>query len=387
MIILNQKKGLGDILGESLAQGFGGGLDYLFEHKYGQLRDKYEQEKQEKQYKKNLSDLISSGYSEPEANKLLTLARIDPRLAASSMKPGVTAINPQQQAQGLSGLGFKPEEAQAISQLDPKLQLEVVKRKLMEPGNQAYASALSSILGGSQAPQNIGALNQQQVTKLAELGLAQQRELARERRHTQQFNIKDLREQQKLALGKEKDVIKNNMPYIKQLNKAAGNAEDIQFIAAEMLELLNTGKVGSGITGAFTPGVLQSSESQRFEQLSNELATKLAGQSGVATNQKIKLAQSIKPNLSVRRDVQQKGLQSILEQTQRVLSERDLANSVIEASKGKQPENLQGVIKKQLKNQEIISKLPNAQEYLDDTIIEIGGKKFIKSNNTWKEIK
>ena len=55
-----------------------------------------------------------------------------------------------QRSQGLQALGIP--DAEKIAQLDPKILEMVVKQKLEEPNQMAYANALSSLLGGEQQP-------------------------------------------------------------------------------------------------------------------------------------------------------------------------------------------------------------------------------------------
>jgi hypothetical protein len=50
----------------------------------------------------------------------------------------------QKQSSGLQALGFDPEKARQITQLDPKIQLEVIKQHLAEPKRQAQEAFLQS---------------------------------------------------------------------------------------------------------------------------------------------------------------------------------------------------------------------------------------------------
>lgn len=57
---------------------------------------------------------------------------------------------------GLQSLGFSPEESRSLSGLDPLIQREIIKQKLVAPQQEAYAQALQSILGGNSfAPQQM----------------------------------------------------------------------------------------------------------------------------------------------------------------------------------------------------------------------------------------
>lgn len=66
----------------------------------------------------------------------------------------------QSTMQGLQAIGYNPQQAAQLSNLDPQSLQQVVKQKLAEPGERAYANALGSILG--EQPQNIAPIAQQQ---------------------------------------------------------------------------------------------------------------------------------------------------------------------------------------------------------------------------------
>lgn len=95
----------------------------------------------------------------------------------------------QQSIPGLQALGFAPQEASALSMLDPVLQREVIKQRVQAPQQQAFAQALSGMLGMQpsqessllqqppiSAQQQIASavLKPQQALQLAQLGLQQQ---------------------------------------------------------------------------------------------------------------------------------------------------------------------------------------------------------------------
>lgn len=141
--ILPSQQDFASELGTGLGQGFGTGLQYLFQDKLNQLQ---------------------------KARQI------------------------QQQLPYFQSLGYSPEEATALLQSDPKVQQEAIKRKLLQPQEQAYGSALQQLLGGGQQQGAEGqagqqmpnlaetGLNSQQATKLAELGLKQQETKSRENR-------------------------------------------------------------------------------------------------------------------------------------------------------------------------------------------------------------
>ncbi|HTJ49058.1 MAG TPA: hypothetical protein VL443_06345 [Cyclobacteriaceae bacterium] len=66
----------------------------------------------------------------------------------------LNAIQEQKQRQqtmtGLQALGYNAQQAAQLAHLDPQSLQQVVKQKLAEPGEQAYAQALGSLLGNQQ---------------------------------------------------------------------------------------------------------------------------------------------------------------------------------------------------------------------------------------------
>jgi len=107
---------------------------------------------------------------------------------------------------GLEALGFAPEQAQALSGLDPKILETIVKQKAAEPSQMAFSQGLASILGGAPAQEGgatapgIGTtpINQQQAIKLAELGIKKgevaERKMAGRYKATKEFRDKALKE-------------------------------------------------------------------------------------------------------------------------------------------------------------------------------------------------
>lgn len=82
---------------------------------------------------------------------------------------------------GLEALGFAPEQATALSGLDPKILETIVKQKAAEPSQMAFSQGLSALLGTTPTQEGEGTpgvpgigqvpLNAQQATKLAELSM------------------------------------------------------------------------------------------------------------------------------------------------------------------------------------------------------------------------
>lgn len=76
------------------------------------------------------------------------------QLASHKMQQIQRGYQSQRTAKGLQALGFSPEQASSYSHLDPHILDLVVRQRLQEPSQQAFAQGLQSILGG--APQEPG---------------------------------------------------------------------------------------------------------------------------------------------------------------------------------------------------------------------------------------
>ena len=77
-------------------------------------------------------------------------------LAQKKLQDALQARKKSESLSGLKSLGFDADQAEQLSGLDPFIQREIIKQKLAAPQQQAYAQALSSLLGGQemgQAPQ------------------------------------------------------------------------------------------------------------------------------------------------------------------------------------------------------------------------------------------
>lgn len=174
---------------------------------------------------KNLGDALGSGIQ--QALGMLAQQKLQNMLRT-------------QGAPGLEGLGFSPEQAQNVSLLDPMVQREVVKQRVQAPQQQAFAQALSGILGEQQpaeslaglaseeqqmlpqvatsetkfSPQMPTNLTAQQATQLAQVGLKKQAMGQRERLAGQKMT-----EQREMAYKKDIDeAVKQRAKLDKQIN-------------------------------------------------------------------------------------------------------------------------------------------------------------------------
>jgi DNA-binding protein H-NS len=125
-------------------------------------------------------------------------------------------------ASGLQALGAPAE----LANLPENLQQVVLKQFLQQPGQNAYASALSSLLGAGQSESkdvpNLQGLNQQQASELTKIGLQKQKATAQE---------KQFEEKQKQARLKEFNA--ETREYRQTIKKAGrANRDDLRELDA-----------------------------------------------------------------------------------------------------------------------------------------------------------
>lgn len=188
---------------------------------------------------------------------------------------------------------------------------------------------------------------------------------------------------------------KKASPFIKGLEEDTDMATKIKDLISEGLNILETGKSASGISGEFArraPSSFSSDETRRLMSVYNKLVLLEAdSMKGRPTDYKIRLAQSLKPEISEKRSTQISKLKDMLKRAEKVLLQEKAYNDVLEEHKGEIPDNLKKLVKKrahELGKQSEKDKvsLPPIEEFSDDTIIEISGKKFQKTLDKWTEI-
>lgn len=330
----------------------------------------------------------------------LKLGDIQQQQARQRQIPGLQALFPN----------YNPQQLESLAAQDPGLLRELYKNQARQPGEEAYAQSLASILGGS-APNQLAQglsnprLNAEQATKLAQIALQkQQNEEARKIREAQfaessklkreQFETARSQKQEQQQATAQTKVDLSNKPYLTMLQKGEDLGRNIVSIADQMQALLDTGKVFSGVKGKFTPRIAQNTETQQFESLSNDLASLVASNSGVATNFKIKFAQERKPNLAQKPPTQKALVQKIRQEGQNVLDRAEARDRLIEGNEGKQPENIQSLINKTVKLQQkpqqlkqIPLNLPDASNLPDGKVAKnktSGKVEFVVEGGQWR---
>lgn len=367
--------------GAGLSSGLGAVFQQLAQQKLGQMQQR------------ETSAVLQKGLgiNADQANLLASMPQLIPAYLGGLGQFGQQQQAPEQQAQvtpeqapqqimqraPLSQQGIKAGVSQLLAgeEQQPSALQQAVLRGLSPAQQQEFAaraqgsqlfpqqSALQQVLGrgiaqqlqpqiGQQAPQQ-APITPQQVAIQQAPAVSQQSTVQeptfrdilaaggslRER----QQRLKEQESKARIEIKKQKQIDTANEPFLKNLNKAVPVAEEMTEKATEMLNLLNTGKVATGIRGVFgsaTRGLILNSESQRFLALSNDIASLLASNSGVATNFKIKFAQERKPNLVQKSETQMALTKDILKQADKVLMRDKITRDLIEKNNSNQPANL-----------------------------------------------
>ncbi len=143
-----------------------------------------------------------------------------------------------------------------------------------------------------------------------------------------------------------------NAPVLKQIEERAIPARNISNIASELTDLLNTGKVITGIKGRFTPKELQTEEGQEFLAKINELVLQKAQLGkGVPTKLRLSLEQLSKPDVWQKPQAIKKLLSDIQNQPeiQRDIASDQARQEIIQEVGENQPKNIKALIEKRTK--------------------------------------
>jgi hypothetical protein len=360
--------------GERIGSALGEGLTALANFKIGQLQ----QRKALSRLQSGLTPIFGSERAEALSNLPESILR--PLVQEELAKPREAEAR-QRLESGLSEL-FGTEKAKTYANLPKEVLNPIVKQKVSEPTQAAFANALAQVNQGQ--PPVVEGLNPQQAFQVNQA--YQQKIQADETRKLREETAKAnaLSKQAAETSKRQAQINTANKPYIERLAKGVTLAENIKDKATKMLDLLDTGKVASGLAG-YTPNVLQTSETQQFDALANELATIIAGNSGVATNFKIKTAQSYKPNVTQRPETQRALINDLIRKSNEVLLREKIKNDLINKNEGEQPKNLETQINNKLKTYEALG---NPEDAGEGAIIRNKKTKevFTVSDGQWREI-
>jgi len=266
----------------------------------------------------------------------------------------INSLRPQDQMAALQWLGAASgPQGQQISQ-----NLQPVQRNIQELATEqqpAYSPAEQSAflqqLGGLP---NRSQFNPQQPQQPLPQNLVQQRNLADQLKQQQEQQAlaqrAQLQQAQQQQMAQQQQQLQQQAPQKPTLRAAlasggraggfAGAPQNVKLTKAqegyvkgyetsqeairildEMEELWNTGKVANGDEWqGFAPYSFQNEESQRFADLAAQLAGMEAQQLGIPTNAKLKYAESLKPTLNKKKNVQLEGIKRFRRQAEEKLN-------------------------------------------------------------------
>lgn len=206
----------------------------------------------------------------------------------------------------------------------------------------------------------------------------EKQQLAREKH---ELALQSAREKQELAQkeyksGLQSKIVKANKPYNDALEKKNAAATEILHKAEQMMELLQTGEVSSGWSGALLPARALGSESERFANLSDDVASALTSlQSGVQTISKIRFNQNRKPNLGQSREAQLIRTEDLIDDAANIFLEEDIKNWLIDQNNNEEPAHLSKEVNRIFGKAKIPPVLPGDED----------GKKLKKNGITWEK--
>ena len=252
----------------------------------------------------------------------------------------------------LLNAGYSPEDISIIQAgLSPQ-QLQIMQSLTPDETNQTPENMIAS-MGQSQGrePNNISSLLGQGQNNLPQPLMGNQQPQIQQPQQPTSPTQQPKSFAQRFSKGgpsgngttaqKQSLIDRSNANYNKNQSKGYEIAQQTTEILDNMEELLNTGKVASGIKGRVLPEWLQTDETQLFDKYSNTLAGLLAQQYGVPTAMKIKFSQSQKPNISQNAGTQRELIKRLRQEAERPLLMNEIKEQLIAENGYQQPENLE----------------------------------------------
>lgn len=327
-------------------------------------------------------------------------------LAQNKMQQMAQKQQQAQLGQALQALGLPAE----LASLPESVQSTFIKQKLQEPQNQAYAQALQGILGGGEtsglglgglsapsgipglqagsqlsgglmAPQQssggfnmpqLGGLNQQQATKLAELGLGERRTARKEAFAERQLAAKEKQSAFKETKKERSDII-----------TGAKSAKDDNTRLDRMEELNKKGKLDSPHyinllkKAGFDYPALLKPDSQEFQKLSIDFLknAKDAFGSRISNFEADTFLKSI-PSLTQSKEGRERVIRNLKLMNEGKLARAQALKEVVRASSGIPPLDLAEQVEEHAapKLEDLAEKFRRGEESEKPESLELGSK-------------
>lgn len=283
------------------------------------------------------------------------------QLAQNKMDALVQKKQQQSTLAGLQSLGFDDQEAAQIAGLDPMIQREIVKQKLLEPSQQAYAQAINQILG-IQDPSSLYQQSQgiQEETITAEEKLSPTGQVVEKKIQEKPSLIKPgLNQQQvtelaKLALKKEKaskdeiaERFKATQPYREKILEGARSARQDLKDLDRLEELQTEGKLDTpGYSeflkrAGFDIASLRNPASEEFQKIeANFLRNAKQYFGGRISNYEVEQFLKTIPNLSMSNEGRKRVIANLKYVTRAALEYNNALKEVIAENRGIPPFDL-----------------------------------------------
>lgn len=245
----------------------------------------------------NLSELLGTGLGTALGTGLQSLAAQNlQNMLAGKKRSSVTA--------GLESLGFAPDQAAALSGLDPASLREVIKYQQQAPREQAFAEALSGLLGSgtqqegpvsvlgeagkqvSPVTKALPRLSEQQALKLAELQLKKEEMTKKEAQELKKLE----REKEKEKKAEQHIINKETQQLYDELNKEYKSALNNDKRLDRIEKLTKEGNLGipifNSLLKAVSKGImgvgldltsLMTTDAQELEKLSTDFVREAKG--------------------------------------------------------------------------------------------------------------
>jgi len=380
----------------SLSGGFGYSLGQGFSKGFNSVLQQHLEDMSLVRSEK-MRQLLEEERAQRQADKLRPILQ---KAGLQEYLADVASVNP-----GLANQILKSENQRAMGVQEGEL-----FRKLMGGSGGSEPSELAAALGpagmGQATPTNLKPGDALRYAKyFKDIESSEKANQLRQQQLSQQANqfaathqLKESEAQTKKETKQQEHIEKLNRPYLEQHEQGVKVASDTKTIAQDMLALLDTGRVGSGWTGALGESELfglptkqlQSLETRAYMAKSSELALKLASVGGgVPSSLRIKTAQSIKPNVSQPIGTQRKLLNDIIKGADEVLINDQARQDVLAANDNKQPENIEREIKKRVHaiKKQLSLGLPDPNEYEEGSVwLAEDGSYFKQLSGAWKLI-
>jgi len=346
----NQVPSTGQKAGEAFSGGIGNALNMLAQQKLSHVQQRHK--------------ATQIGHALESLGIPAHVAMLPEPVQQAFIKQHLAAPQQQAFAEALSGLLGGGEQQQAApvqqgQQIAPQLQQAMAPRgqqpqqQMQQPGMQQARTPGISIPKG---------INQQQAMQLAQLGLKKQ-SLEHQK---QQFMTKQELEQQKRQDRKQMHWDKETAPAYKEIEDLAKAASDSDIRLGRMEELNEGGGLNStafetvlrGLEGILPFGMkldltaLRSADSQEFNKLSTDFlkdAKKFFGSR--VTDSEIKLFLKTVPQLSNSPEGRNRVIQNLRLFNEAAKVRATVADNIVEENGGDRPYNFKSLVEKRAKKQ------------------------------------